>query len=133
MNIKDLELKPEEINQALFDKLDAPDEDLPTAYEVIDETHRYAFSIVSLAFKEDNKWRLTDGQAIYSVIMKDAEFQRKVDSSEAVFAKGDVLICDLHTIQWQVQDGVKTDYEVTKVHDHKHARQLPMFDLLNNN
>ena len=108
--------------------------DVPEFQEpLLNETHRCAFSIVSLAFKEDNKWRLTDGQVIYSVLMNDAEFQRKVDNNEAVFAKGDVLICDLHTVQWQVQGGVKTDYEVTKVHDHKHARQLPMFDLLDSN
>ncbi len=110
------------------DWFDVPDFQEP----LLDETRRYAFSIVSLAFKEDNKWRLTDGQVTYSVLMKDAEFQRKVDTNEEVFAKGDVLICDLHTIQWQIQGGVKTDYEVTKVHDHKHARQLPMFDLFGN-
>lgn len=104
--------------------------DVPELQEpLLDITSRYAFSIVSLAFKEDNKWRLTDGSAIFSVSMNDAAFQSKVDNNEVAFAKGDVLVCDLRTIQWQVHDGVKTEYEVVKVHSHRHARQIPMFDL----
>lgn len=97
---------------------------------LLDETRRYAFSIISLAFKEDNKWRLTDGQAIYTVSIKDSAFLRRVDKNEIAFAKGDVLVCDLRTIQWQVPDGVRTEYEITKVHSHKPARQLPMLNLL---
>jgi len=67
MNIKDLELKPEEINQALFDKLDAPDEDLPTAYEVIaeaqiqhiqDETNRTGKVIAFVP--EGFEWKLPE-------------------------------------------------------------------------
>lgn len=107
--------------------------DIPEFQEsLLDQISRKAFSIVSLAFKEDNKWRLTDGQATYSVFLKDAAFQNRVDNNDVAFAKGDVLICDLRTIQWQIPDGVKTEYEVTKVHEHKQARQLHMFNLFDN-
>jgi len=105
--------------------------DMPELQEpLLDETSRHAFSIISLAFKEDNKWRLTDGKAVFHVLMKDAEFQKKVDNNNVAFAKGDVLVCDLHTIQWQTQEGVKTEYEVVKVVAHRQARQLPMIDLI---
>lgn len=105
----------------------------PESHEpLLDEISRHAFSILSLAFKEDNKWRLTDGQATYSVSMKDAAFQNRVDNNEEAFAKGDVLVCDLRTIQWQVPEGVKTEYEVVKVHTHKQARQIQMFNILDN-
>ena len=104
--------------------------DVPEVQEpLLDETSRHAFSIISLAFKEDNKWRLTDGKAVFHVSMKDTEFQKRVDNNEIAFAKGDILVCDLHTVQWQIQEGVKTEYEVVKVLSHRPARQLPMIDL----
>lgn len=95
---------------------------------LLDEVNRKAFSIISLSFKEDNKWRLTDGQNTFSVSMKDTVFQRRVDNNQVAFAKGDVLLCDLRTIQWQVQDGIRTEYEVMKVVSHRPARQLPLFE-----
>ena len=91
---------------------------------LVDEVIRKAFTIVSLAFKEDNKWRLTDGQNTFSVSMMDTAFQKRVDSNEIAFAKGDILICELHMIQWQVEDGIKAEYEVTQVVEYKPARQL---------
>lgn len=94
---------------------------------LLDETRRQAFSITTLSFKEENKWRLTDGQNIFSVSMNDAAFQRRVDNNQISFAKGDILLCDLRTIQWQVQSGVKTEYEVVKVVRHTPARQLSLF------
>ena len=106
------------------DAFDAPEyRDL-----ILDDVRTYAFSIVSLAFKENNKWRLTDGQNTFSVLMKDEEFQRRVDKNDVAFAKGDVLVCDLRTIQWQVEDGVKSQYEVVRVVTHRQARQLSLFD-----
>ena len=95
---------------------------------ILDEVRRYAFSIVSLAFKENNKWRLTDGQNTFSVSMEDEAFQRRVDNNDVAFAKGDVLVCDLRTIQWQVEEGVKSEYEVVRVVTHRQARQLSFFN-----
>lgn len=95
---------------------------------ILDEVRQYAFSIVSLAFKEDNKWRLTDGQNTFSVSMKDETFQHRVDNNDVAFAKGDVLVCDLRTIQWQVEEGVKSEYEVVRVVAHRPARQLYLFE-----
>ncbi len=98
---------------------------------ILDEVRRQAFSIVSLAFKENNKWRLTDGQNTFSVSMKDESFQHRVDNNSIAFAKGDVLVCDLRTIQWQVESGVKSDYEVVRVVTHRPARQLGFWDIDN--
>lgn len=101
--------------------------DTPEIQELlVDEVRRQAFSIISLAFKEDNKWRLTDGRNTFSVAMKDETFQRRVDANEVSFSKGDVLVCDLRTTSWQVREGVKTEYEVVTVVSHRVARQLPM-------
>ena len=53
---------------------------------------------------------------------------RRVDDNDAAFAKGDVLVCDLRTIQWQIEDGVKSEYEVVRVVAHRQARQLYLFE-----
>ena len=98
--------------------------DIPGIQELmLDETRTHVFSIVSLAFREGNKWRLTDGQLTFSVSMKDSEFQSRVDNNAVAFAKGDLLVCDMRTIQWLTQQGIKTEYEVIKVDEHMPARQ----------
>ena len=113
----------QEVTKSEVEAFDVPEyQDL-----LLDEERRHAFSIVSLAFKENNKWRLTDGQNTFSVSMRDDAFQRRVDNNDIAFAKGDVLVCDLRTIQWQVEDGVKSEYEVIKVVTHRPARQLSFF------
>ena len=105
--------------------------DAPQAQELIlDEISTHVFSIVSLAFREGNKWRLTDGQLTFSVSMRDDEFQDRVDSNEVAFAKGDLLVCDMRTIQWLTHQGIKTEYEIIKVNRYMPARQprLPGFE-----
>ena len=96
---------------------------------ILDETRKHAFSIVSLAFKEGNKWRLTDGQATFSVSMMDENFQNKVNNNELAFAKDDVLVCDMRTVQWQTDQGLKTEYEIVAVNKHLPARQLSLAGL----
>ena len=100
---------------------------------LLDEVRTQAFSIVSLAFKNDNKWRLTDGNNTFSVSMRDDSFRSKVDNNDVAFAKSDVLVCDLRTIQWLTAGGVKTEYEVVRVVEHRSSRQLDFFSTLESN
>ncbi len=66
--------------------------DVPEIKEpILDQMSQKAFSLVSIAFKEDYKWRLTDGQVVYSVTIKDPVFLKRVNNNELAFAKGDVL------------------------------------------
>jgi len=104
-----------------FEKPEVPDETL------VEATRRAAFSIVSLAFKEDNKWRLYDGNTQISALIEDSDFQQRVDSNLIAFAKGDILICDVKITQKRTAAGLSTDYVVEKVLEHKPAlRQLPL-------
>lgn len=97
------------------------DQDIP----LLDDTRKMALSIVSLAFKDENKWRLSDGNATINARISDAEFLLGVNANTISFSKGDVLICDVRVTQWQTQSGAKTDYEVVKVVDHlRAARQI---------
>ena len=52
---------------------------------LVDDERRSAYSIISLAFKEDNKWRLHDGTNIISATIADSDFLVRVDSNQVVF------------------------------------------------
>lgn len=47
--------------------------------------------ILSLAFKPNNKWRFTDGNATYSVTIKDTDLLLKVGQRQITFGRGDIL------------------------------------------
>ncbi|WP_375288368.1 hypothetical protein [Sphingomonas sp.] len=94
---------------------------------IIDDVRRAAFSIVSLAFKEDNKWRLHDGQNQISAIITDEDFLRRVDRNLVSFSKGDVLVCEVRFLQKQTARGLVTENIVERVVEHRPApRQLEL-------
>ena len=99
----------------------------PVKLDIDEEPQERFFSIVSLSFKEDNKWRLTDGTSPISVKMSDKGLLEKVNRGLIDFAKGDMLKVKLKTTQMQTRDGLKTEYEVVEVLEHKKAtRQLSL-------
>ncbi|MER0237020.1 hypothetical protein [Fulvimarina sp. MAC8] len=98
---------------------------------ILDDVRRSAFSMVSLTFKEGNKWRLFNGTSQISALIEDEDFIARVDNSSVSFSKGDVLICDVRIIQSQSDAGLKTEYIIKKVIEHlKPPRQMsfPDFD-----
>ena len=103
---------------------------VPTNIEdilILDETRTMSFSIVSLAFKEDNKWRLSDGNATFSVSILDENFIKKVNNDLVSFSKGDILVCKIRIRQWQTEKGAKTEYDVIQVIEHrKGPRQISL-------
>ena len=102
---------------AYFARPEVPEETL------IEDTRRSAFSIVSLAFKEENKWRLHDGNAPILARIADKNFLYRVDNNQIAFAKGDVLICDVKMTQTRGSEGLKIEYVVEQVVEHKPAAQ----------
>jgi hypothetical protein len=96
---------------------------------LVDEKRRAAYSIISLAFKEDNKWRLHDGNNGISATITDQEFLSRVDASAIRFSKGDVLICEVEVKQKQTSKGLKTEYVVTKVVEHRPAPTQLLFEI----
>jgi len=96
--------------------------------EIIQERETVAlYSIHSLSFKEDNKWRLSDGSNTFFVTIKDEDFLHKVNENLISFSKGDILELNLKITTWETKDGIKTEYEALKVLDHKTAaRQLKL-------
>ncbi len=80
-----------------------------------------AFTIVTVTFKDGNKWRLSDGSNILNVTIEDVDFLRRVDQREVAFAKDDIIRCDVLQRQIAANDGLKTDYSILKVIEHTHA------------
>lgn len=94
---------------------------------LLNETRKAAFSIVSLAFKGDNKWRLHDGNNTIYATIKDEDFLAKVEANEVSFRKSDVLICQVEDVSTRDENGLKTEHNIVKVLDHKPAMtQIPM-------
>ena len=99
----------------------------PVPEIVIDAINRLALSIRNLAFQEGNKWRLFDGQNVITATIADADFIARVDRNMVRFAKGDILVCEVRTIQSQSADGLKTEHTVLKVIEHRVAPdQIPL-------
>lgn len=114
-------VRVEKTEAVYFAKPQIPDETL------VNEVRRSAFSIISLAFKEDNKWRLHDGTNSISADIDDEDFLQKVDTNQISFSKGDILICDVRVVQKRTDQGLKTEYTVERVVEHRPAaRQLPL-------
>jgi hypothetical protein len=92
---------------------------------ITDESRTMSLSVVSLAFKEDNKWRLYDGNATIPARITDTEFLTRVDQNIETFSKGNILVCQVRMQQWQTKDGLRTEYTVERVIEHKQAmRQI---------
>jgi hypothetical protein len=98
--------------------------------KLLEVEHEAHYSIISLAFKEDNKWRLSDGAVTISATIKDLDFLKRVESNAVAFAKGDLLHCQVKQTQWQTEAGLKTEYDVIKVYKHHTAyQQMQLFDI----
>jgi len=91
--------------------------------------YRAPLSIVSLSFKQGNKWRLNDGRTTLNVTVADAIFLRRVDNSEIAFSKGDILICDVRVESRERPGGLHAEFFIEKVIEHRRpARQASLFD-----
>ena len=86
------------------------------------------FNIVSLAFKERNKWRLTDGHHDISATIEDKDFLSRIDAYEEAFTKGDTLSCRVRIEQSTVLNQLKTTYTVEKVLEHKAGTRQARLD-----
>lgn len=82
--------------------------------------------LVNVAFREDNKWRFSDGNSTFYAQVEDVDFLNKVQSNEP-FARGDILKARLRRIQSLSGETMKTEYIVLTVLEHRRSGvQLPM-------
>lgn len=89
---------------------------------VYEYRYRAPFSIVSLSFKEGNKWRLHDGKTTINATVIDQGYLDKINRNEIAFSKGDLLICDVAVTATARQDAngrLSNEYVIEKVIDHR--------------
>ncbi|KAA0911860.1 hypothetical protein [Pusillimonas sp. ANT_WB101] len=75
--------------------------------------------IESAVFKDGNKWRLNDGTTSFFAEITDEDFLGQIETGEARFGKGDVLIVNLRRVQSIADTGLKSEYKIEKVREHK--------------
>lgn len=98
--------------------------------EKIDGEVRFetSLNIISLSFKEGNKWYVNDGQSSFYVIVEDEYFLQQIENSVISFAKGDIMRVVIRREQFynKTENKLKTEHFIEKVIDHK----KPMDQLL---
>jgi len=93
---------------------------------LLDDVQTRIVSIASVSFTEGNKWRFTDGEAVFHAAIEDERFLARVDEGE-VFAKGDMLKCRMRIVQTKTEKGLHSDYYVIEVLEH--IRREPPLEL----
>jgi hypothetical protein len=102
--------------------------DVTPTHSLTDNTVKMALIIESPVFKDENKWRFSDGQNSFFADIGDKAFLDQVNSGER-FGKGDVLIADVRINQEQSAQKITATRTVVKVHEHRFAhKQLSLHD-----
>lgn len=92
-----------------------------------DEERSMTLQIISLSFKEDNKWKVTDGLEPFNVTIDDVDFLNKIAKNEISFSKNDYLVCDVRERQFQTLKGLRKERAIIKVKEHQPApKQLKL-------
>jgi hypothetical protein len=86
-----------------------------------DETRTMTLQIISLSFKEDNKWRVTDGGDPFSVTIDDVAFLNQIANNEISFSKGDYLVCSVREQQFRTANTLRKERCIITVIEHKPA------------
>lgn len=81
--------------------------------------------IESVTFKDDNKWKLNNGQTFYA-FMEDRDFLSSIENGTVRFGKGDILKVSMKIVQSDRNRRLETTYHILKVIEHRisHAPQL---------
>lgn len=104
----------------------------PPAKEVmIDEPVKFNtnLNIISLSFKDKNKWYVNDGQSTFYVTIEDLDFLRRIDEN-VEFGKGDILKVLIRREQFLSEEQkLRMEYFIEKVLEHKKPyQQMSLFN-----
>lgn len=85
------------------------------------DTYTANLQVLNLAFKDDNKWRFTEGGSSFYATVLDNEFLKRVASNQEHFAKDDLLRAKVRRTQRMTTNGLVSEYEVIDVIEHRSA------------
>lgn len=86
-------------------------------------TEGVLLQIESAVFKDDNKWRFSDGATPFYAEIVDESFLERINTGDERFGKGDVLVADLRRVQSVSDTGLKLEHTVVKVREHREPLQ----------
>ena len=81
--------------------------------------NRVLLQIESAVFRSGNFCRFSDGSGSFFAEVADPIFLNKLNSGDERFVKGNVLIVDLRRIQTISDNGLKMEYSIIRVHEHR--------------
>lgn len=87
---------------------------------------RVLVQVESAVFKDGNKWRISDGTTTFHAAMDDTDFIGRIDAGLERFGKGDVLVVDMRRVQLITDNGLKSEWSIIKVHEHRAPLQASL-------
>lgn len=116
--IEELEISTATSSQIRVEKSDLDSfEALPDEAGEVTSEFPTELEVVSATFRENKKWRFTDGDIEFSASISDLTFLARVDAGEK-FAKGDHLSVVLRQTQTRSTGKLRTEREVIEVKHH---------------
>lgn len=94
--------------------------------KILEAVNTVYLNLVNISFKEGNKWRFFDGEKEFFATILDSDFLYKVQNNLTYFSKNDTIKVELKIIQYNTEEGLKIEYKVLKVLEHKSAIQLKL-------
>lgn len=86
-----------------------------------DDVREVFLTALSVSFIEDNKWRFTDGNVSFFASVRDEKFLSDVEQNKDSFSKDDLFKVKLREKQWIADNGIRTEYEIVEVINHRSA------------
>jgi len=96
--------------------------------EIVSNNYNQAFTLVNVAFRDGNKWRVSDGQNTLNVTIADEAFLARVNNHQVGFLKDDTILCEVSTKQTIGGSGLTTEHTIVKVHEHRHQMRQQVFE-----
>lgn len=96
--------------------------------ELLQDQEREVFlTVTTISFTEGHKWRFSDGNVEFYATISDGDFVNKVQQNKDGFFKDDLFKVMLREKQWISDTGIKSDYEIIKVLEHRSgAKQIKL-------
>lgn len=87
-----------------------------------EDTYTASLQVLNLAFQDGNKWRFTEGGgSTFHAVVLDEAFLKRVQLNQEQFSKDDIIRATVRRVQKVTKDGLRADYEVLQVLEHRSA------------
>ncbi len=100
----------------------------PQGEEIEEKIEIEKLQVISISFREDNKWRFTDGTTTFHATVLDEKFLNRIANNEEHFAKDDIYEVKICKKRWVTAEGMmKSEYEILEIISHfSAAKQLKL-------